>query len=395
MLSRRTAWDRTENALTARVAAARARGQRLIDLTETNPTRVDLVDARPQVALLGHPRGAVYEPASLGHASAREAVARYVASRGGAIDPAHVVLAASTSELYAWLFQLLCDAGDRVLVPRPSYPLFQWLAGPEGVELDGYPLVREAGFRVDLDALERAVRPTTRALLLVSPNNPTGTFVRRDEAEALVALAARHDLAIVADEVFGDFVHGALAADRLPTFAGTEGALTFALGGLSKVCLLPQLKLGWGAVSGPRALVDEALARLEVLADTYLSVSTPVQLALPELLDARGPTLERTRARLAANLAAIDRAIAAGGPSCTVRRLPTDGGWTAILEVPRVLDEDGWARLLLDEQGVVVQPGWFYDLDRDGFLVVSLIVAEAAFAEGIGRLVAAVDHASR
>ena len=393
----RTGWDLSENRLAAVLAEARAAGRRLVDLTEGNPTRAGLagVDVAPLLAALGHPRGARYEPVALGHPEARAAVARYYAERGLAIDPARIVLGASTSEAYGWLLKLLTERGDEVLVPAPSYPLLEYLACLEDVALTPYPLLREEGWRIDLGALDRAAseRERARAVVLVHPNNPTGSFARRDEAAALEALAAERGLALIVDEVFGDYAHGALPPDRLPSFAGRGGALTFVLSGLSKVMALPQLKLGWIVVSGPEELAAAAMQRLEVIADTYLSVSTPVQLALPEILAARGPVQRAILARVQQNLAALDAALAAlaalaGQSGAAVRRLPVDGGWYAILEVPRFHDEDGWVELLVREEGVVVHPGYFFDMPRDGFLVVSLLPDPAAFADAVARALA-------
>lgn len=389
--SERTAWDLSENPLAIEIARARAEGRALVDLTESNPTRAGLSSASQLVALLGHARGATYEPAALGHAAARAAVARYYEERGLSVSPSRVALSASTSEAYGWLFKLLCERGDEVLVPAPSYPLFSFLAALEDVELASYPLVREEGWRVDLAALEAAIGDETRAIVLVHPNNPTGSFVRRDEARAIEELARRHGLALIADEVFGDFAAPGLPADRLPSFVGPRAALTFVLSGLSKVAALPQLKLGWIAVLGPDAIAEEAMRRLEVIADTYLSVSTPVQLALPEILAERAAIQGAIRARTAENVGALDAAIAAHGGGA-VRRLPADGGWYAILEVPRTRDEDAWALLFVREEGVIAHPGYFFDMDRDGFLVLSLLPDPAAFrgaAERIMRRLAA------
>jgi aspartate/methionine/tyrosine aminotransferase len=387
--SHRTAWDRSENALSRELARARAEGRRLVDLTESNPTRVGLGGA-DLVPLLGDPRGAAYAPAALGHPAARAAVARYYADRGLAVPADRVCLSASTSEAYGWLFKLLCDRGDEVLVPAPSYPLFAYLAALEDVALVHYPLMREEGFRTDVAALEARVGPRTRAIVLVHPNNPTGSFVRRDEAAAIERVAARHGLALVVDEVFGDYAHGPLAADRLPSFAASreQEALTFVLSGLSKVTAMPQVKLGWIVVDGPAAIAEEALGRLEVIADTYLSVGTPVQLALPEILARRGPIQAAIQARVRENLAALDAAVAALGPEAPVRRMPVDGGWYATLWVPRTRDEDAWVGLLVREEGVIVHPGYFFDFAEDGVLVVSLLPEPAAFRTAIERVAA-------
>jgi alanine-synthesizing transaminase len=387
--ARRTAWDLGENRLAALVSEARASGHALVDLTESNPTRGDLAPAEPLIALLGHPRGAVYAPASLGVPAAREAVAQYYADRGLSVPADRVTISASTSEAYGFLLKLLCERGDRVLVPAPSYPLLEYLATLEDVELAPYPLVREEGFRPDLDALERAasVDHRARAIVMVHPNNPTGTFMRRSDAEAIEAIAERHELSLLIDEVFGDYAHAPLRPDRLPSFAGRSRALTFVLSGLSKVVALPQVKLGWIAASGPSPLVDEAMQRLEVIADTYLSVATGTQLALPEILAARAPIQRAILERVTGNLASLDAAIRAAGEDAPVRRLPVEGGWYAILEVPRTIDEDAWLERLIKEAGVLVHPGYFFDMDADGYLVVSLLPPPHVFAPAASRLI--------
>lgn len=383
--SRRTGWDRSDNAFSRDVARARAAGRALIDLTESNPTRAGLGGA-DLVPLLGHARGAAYAPTALGHPAARAAVAHYYEDRGLDVPADRVCLSASTSEAYGWLFKLLCERGDEVLIPAPSYPLFAFLAALEDVTLVPYPLVREEGFRVDLSALEARLGERTRAVVLVHPNNPTGTFVRRDEARSIERLARERGLALIVDEVFGDYAHGPLPASRLPSFAGEREALTFVLSGLSKVTAMPQVKLGWIVTSGPPALVAEALGRLEVIADTYLSVSTPVQMALPEILAQRGPIQDAIRTRVERNLAALDAALAELGSEAPVRRMAMDGGWYATLEVTRTRDEDAWVELLVREDGVIVHPGYFFEFAETGCLVVSLLPEEEAFREAIGKV---------
>lgn len=390
----RTAWNLSENSLTAGIAEARMAGRALADLTESNPTRCGLFDAAPLIARLGHPRGVLYSPAPLGHPDARRAVARYYEERGLPADEARIALCASTSEAYGWLLKLLCERGDRVLVHAPSYPLLEYLACLEDVEITPYPLVREEGFRVDLGELTRVVDDRTRAIVIIHPNNPTGSFVRRADADALYELAERRGLALIVDEVFGDYAHGPLPADRLPSFAGRTEALTFVLSGLSKVAALPQLKLGWIAVSGPPDVTEEAMRRLEVIADTYLSVGTSVQLALPDILAERAPIQAAILARVIANLAALDGAITSLGETAAVRRLPVDGGWYAILEVPRTLDEDAWVELLVREEGIIVHPGYFFDMARDGYLVVSLLPEAEVFTAAAARLIGAIARHS-
>jgi aspartate/methionine/tyrosine aminotransferase len=388
MFSSRTSWDRTENRLTRAIQQARSAGREPFDLTDSNPTRAGIFDLEPLVAELGHLRGARYEPAPRGHFEARGAVAGYYRERGFAIDPERVVLTASSSEAYAWIFSLLADADDAVLIPRPSYPLFGWIAANQKVRLVTYPLQRDAGFRLDMGELRRAIDARTRAIVLVHPNNPTGSFVRRDEARELCALAKEHHLALVVDEVFGDYVFAPSSGEALPSFLDIEGApLTFVLSGLSKVMLLPQCKLGWTVVHGPDDLVLEAMARLELIADTYLSVATPVQLALPALLQRRSAVQSAMQKRLRDNLAALDGAIAEIGPASSVRRLPCEGGWYAVLEVPRIHDEETWAELLIQKEDAIVHPGYFFDFDRDGFLVVSLLPPVDGFRDAVRRVV--------
>jgi aspartate/methionine/tyrosine aminotransferase len=396
MFSARTSWDRTENSLARALDRARAEGRLLYDLTESNPTRAALVDLTPLVAELGHPRGAVYEPAPLGHLEARRAVAGYYGARGARVSAERVVLSASTSEAYSWLFGLLADPDDTILVPRPSYPLLGWIAAQRRVRLVPYQLSREANFRIDLPDLRRAIDRRTRAIVLVNPNNPTGSFVRKDEIVELFSLAREHDLALIVDEVFADYPLDAAPTDVVSSFtelfevgsgaAGPVAPLCFVLSGLSKVLLLPQCKLGWTVVNGPDELVTEALGRLELIADTFLSVSTPVQLALPALFVHRAALVRAVGARLRENLSALDAALARLGSGAPVRRLPTYGGWYATLEVARVRDEERWVELLIREDGVIVHPGYFFDFDRDGFLVVSLLPRPDVFREAAERL---------
>jgi alanine-synthesizing transaminase len=382
MFSARTRWDLTPNRLAAVVARARAAGRPLLDLTETNPTRAGLV-APPQVLqALADPRGLRYQPDPRGLRSAREAVAADHARRGCAVDPDRVVLTASTSEAYAFLFKLLCDPGDSVAVPQPSYPLFEYLARLEDAEVATYPLRYDGEWHLGRGELEAALTPRTRAVVVVSPNNPTGSYLKGDEADALLALCAGRDLAVVADEVFADFE---LRDDprRVTSLAGRPEALTFALGGLSKSCGLPQLKLAWIAVSGPGA--ETALERLEVIADTYLSVSTPVQEAAAAIL-ADLPALQAPiREQIGANLARL-RADVARAP--VVSLLEPEGGWSAVLRVPAHRSEDDWCARLVEDDGVLVQPGYFFDFPGEAFLVLSLLTPGDVFAEGTARLLA-------
>jgi alanine-synthesizing transaminase len=370
--SKRLPWDLAENAL-ARALAARS--DRYIDLSEANPTRAGLV---PDVdlGLLANPRALRYEPHPKGAFVAREAVAAYYGeSRGAAVDPERIVLTASTSEAYALLFKLLCDPGDSVLVPEPSYPLFGYLTALESVRAVPYALRWDGEWHLDPEAVLAAAGPTTRAIVLVSPGNPTGAYLKESELRGLSAVCERIGCALICDEVFADFPRGP-DPRRVSTTAGHEPVLTFTLSGLSKVAGLPQLKLGWCVVSGPLDEVNGALSRLELVADSYLSVSTPVQLAAPSLLALREPYQRRVCDRIEANLFALSHARGAGAPWDIV---PAEAGWSAILAVPSARSEEEWALRLLDA-GVLVQPGYFYDFPGGSHLVASLLPPEREFA---------------
>ena len=388
MFSSRTAWDRAPNPLASAAAAARREGP-LLDLTESNPTAVGLEPPADVLALLGDPGAAVYAPDAAGWVPARAAVAADYARRGADVDAAQVVLTASTSEAYAHLFKVLCDPGDHVLVPRPSYPLFQFLADLESVEVSPYALAYDGAWHLGLSAVAAALTPRTRAVVVVAPNNPTGSYLKKDEWAQLAALCAGRGIAVVADEVFADYPLRA-DAGRVPTLAAEPPSLTFCLGGLSKSCGLPQLKLGWIAVCGPGAPRTEALARLELVADTYLSVATPVQRAAPAILS-RALALRRPiAARVAANHAELLRALA-GSPATP---LDVEGGWSAVVHLPSTRTEDEWALDLLRRDRVLAHPGYFFDFPREAYLVVSLLPPPEVFAEAMRRLRARVDESA-
>jgi alanine-synthesizing transaminase len=384
MFSERTHWDLRPNRLAERLAARRAAGARILDLTESNPTRAGLPCPDDVLATLARAEARRYEPRPFGLPAAREAVAADFARRGFPVGPDRVVLSASTSEAYAFLFKLLCDPGDEVLVPRPGYPLFEFLATLESVRVLPYPLAYDGEWRLDLSALRAAVGPRTRAVVVVSPHNPTGACLKRDERDAVEALCAGHGVALVSDEVFADY---SFRDDprRAASVAHDGPALAFALGGLSKSCGLPQLKLAWAAVTGPEPLRRDALARLEVVADTYLSVSTPVQVAAPELLSRREELSAPIRARVRANLEALRAAIA---PGCPATLLEPEGGWSAVLRVPATRTEEERVTRLLEERDVLVHPGYFFDFPHEAFLVLSLLPPESDFAEGVARVLA-------
>ncbi len=306
----------------------------------------------------------------------------YYSAQGSAVDPSRIFLTASTSESYAWLFKLLADPGDEVLAPRPSYPLFEFLAQMESVCVAQYPLVYHDGWSIDTDALARAVTERTRAIVLVNPNNPTGSFVRRGEVETLVELCAERGIALISDEVFADY---ALEPDarRVTSLAGVEGALTFCLSGLSKIAGMPQMKLGWIVTGGPPVLRAAAAERLDLIADTYLSVGTPVQHALPSLLAAGESVRRQITTRTRQNLADLREA---AGSHPSVQVLNVDGGWNAILRVPRTRTEEEWCLDLLENASVLAQPGFFYDFESEAFLVLSLLTEPQTFGEGVRRI---------
>ena len=381
--SSRTRWNLAPNRLAAAVEARRRRGERILDLTESNPTRCGLAPAGPQVlAALASAESLRYDPHPRGLLGAREAVAALYGGRGVALGADRIVLTASTSEAYAHLFRLLADPGDAVLVPSPCYPLFDFLARINDVVLKPYLLVEEDGFRIDLGTVEEAAAEGARAILVVNPGNPTGAYLKADERHALADLCARRGMALVGDEVFSDFP---LVPDagRAASVAGEARALTFVLDGISKMLALPQMKLGWIAASGPPEVLEEALGRLEVIADTYLSVNTPVQAALPGLLALRPAVQAAIRARLEANLRALEAILA---PPHPVRPLPVEGGWSAVLRVPATRGDETWALDLLEGEGVLVHPGFLFDFPCEGRLVVSLLPEEGVFREGVDRL---------
>jgi alanine-synthesizing transaminase len=371
-----------ENALTREIGRLRASGAPIIDLTETNPTRVGLPYPPALVNALADPRALEYRPSPFGLEAAREAVAADLARGGRAVSADRLVLTASTSESYALLFKLLCDPGDEVLIPQPSYPLFDLLTRLDDVVAVPYQLDWQGVWSIDRASLERAMTPRTRAVLVVSPNNPTGSWLRRDDLGWLAATAARESLAIIGDEVFADYPL-ASRGDAARVLDQAE-ALTFSLGGLSKSIGLPQMKLGWIAAGGPTAIVDDALARLEVIADTYLSVSTSVQVAAPALFEAGAAVREAIRTRLAQNLSAL-RALAAAAPAVTL--VEPEGGWSAVLQVPATQSEEALALRLAADHHVIAHPGYFFDFAREAFVVVSLLPEPAVFAEGARRLV--------
>ncbi|HEY3216489.1 MAG TPA: pyridoxal phosphate-dependent aminotransferase [Candidatus Eisenbacteria bacterium] len=391
MLSRRLPSERTPNPWARALAARRAADAPLLDLTESNPTRVGLGGAgEVELASLADPRAARYEPDPRGLASARRAIADYYRSRGQSIDPEHIVLTSGTSEAYAHLFRLLADPGDAFLVSAPSYPLFEPLAALEGVRIEPYRLVYDGRWHLDLGSVEAALAGDSRvrAIIVVQPNHPTGSCLDADEVEAFESVCERHDLALISDEVFGDFNWS--SDDRpLPSLLGERRVPAFVLGGLSKSCGMPQLKLSWIVAAGPNAARERALQGLEWIADLFLSVSTPVQLALPQLLEAGHDFRRRMRERLSANQRLL-RELAVRRPAIDV--LSGEGGWASVLRLPVLRTGEEWALALL-ERGVVVHPGHFYDIDGEAYVVVSLIPESEPFARALAQIEASLAEA--
>ncbi|MGC4085427.1 MAG: aminotransferase class I/II-fold pyridoxal phosphate-dependent enzyme [Vicinamibacterales bacterium] len=373
------------NELSRTVARLRAAGAPLVDLTESNPTRAGFEYPDDLLAPLADPRGLAYRPDALGLIDARHAVADDFARRGITMTVDHLALTASTSEAYSLLFKVLCDPGDEVLIPQPSYPLFEHLTRLDAVEAVAYRLDYHGRWVVDIASVEHAISDRTRALLLVNPNNPTGNFVSAVDLEALAVLCAPRGIAIISDEVFADYELVEESAVPRGQLAGRDDVLGFTLGGLSKTVGLPQVKLGWIGVSGPGSLVDATMPRLELACDTYLSVSTPVQLAASALLDRGRLIRHRILERVRANLTTCARLVH-DSPSCSL--LHAEGGWYAVLRVPTLMAEEELMLSLLRDDSVLVHAGYFFDFPHESFLVVSLLPVEPLFADGVSRVLA-------
>jgi aspartate/methionine/tyrosine aminotransferase len=415
MFSERTNWRLSQNRFTQAVEEARSRGVRLIDLAASNPTRVGLqYDDAAILGSLGSPRAMDYDPQAKGLLEARQAVARYYSQHSPhgnvpigfsstEVDPERIILTASTSEGYSYVFRLLCNAGDELLVPKPSYPLFEFLADLHDVKLIPYPLIYDHGWQMDFHSLEQAVTQRTRGVVLVHPNNPTGSYVHAAELGPLNAFCQAHQLALIVDEVFLDYSlspskseHVGTAALGCPaeqrsavppppltsSFVSNDEVLTFTLSGLSKISALPQMKVAWIATSGPTQHAEAAMARLEVIADTYLSMNAPIQWAIPTMLDQKNSIQSQLMQRVRQNLAELDRQLATQ-KAC--QRLHIEGGWYATLRVPVTRTDEDLAIALVREKSVLIHPGHFYDFEIDGYLVLSLISPAEEFAEGCRR----------
>lgn len=371
------------NALARLIHAKRRSGAAMVDLTESNPTRVGLSYPAGLLEPLGDARATEYDPQPLGLWPARAAVAADFRRRGIVISADRVALTSSTSEAYALLFKLLCDAGDQVLVPHPSYPLFEHLTRLECVDAVPYALEYHGSWRIDIESVRRAFSDRVRAILIVSPNNPTGSLLHRDDLSMLAELAVEHRVPLIGDEVFADYRLDAAPASSHVLANGD--IVAFSLGGLSKSAGLPQLKLGWIGFGGPSDQVDAALAAYEIIADTYLSVSTPVQGAAADLIESGAAIRAQIMARLKRNLESL-RAQATAFAAINV--LPVEGGWSAVLQVPAVGSEEALMLALLEKDDVLVHPGYFFDFPREAFIVLSLLVEPPVFDRGVARVLA-------
>src|SRR5712692_6794264 len=378
MFAKRTNWNLTPNRLSAALAAHREAGKPLLDLTVSNPTECGFeYDGSAILSALSNAAALSYEPNPRGLESARRAVADYYADRKENVSVEDIFLTTSTSEAYSYVFRTLCDPGDEVLIPSPSYPLFDFLADIQDVRLVRYPLLYDHGWQIDFHALEQAITPRTRGVIVVHPNNPTGHFAKRAEIAKLNSICSAREMAIIADEVFLDF---ALEENRPASFAGNRGALTFTLSGLSKISGLPQMKAAWLIAGGPQQWKSDVLARLEVIADTYLSVNAPVQLAIRKFLEQRHGFQKQVMSRVRRNLAELDRQLAA---QKAVSLLKVEGGWCAVLKVLATRSDEDLAIELLTGHCVSVHPGHFYEFPSDGYLVLSLIAPSANFSQGL------------
>jgi alanine-synthesizing transaminase len=397
MFADRTDWNLAPNRLSQALDRHRAAGKPLIDLTVSNPTECGFdYDHQAVLQALSNPAALAYEPNPRGLASARNSVADYYAERGANVDIENIFLTTSTSEAYSYVFRLLCNPGDEILVPAPSYPLFGFLTEIQDVKLVHYPLLYDHGWQIDFHALQQAITTRTRAIIVVHPNNPTGHYTKSRELEQLNKICNTNDLAIIADEVFLDFsLSGAnsnrsegefpSSGPRHDTFAVNLGALTFTLSGISKISGLPQMKAAWLVASGPASLTAPALARLELVADTYLSPNAPIQLALPSFLAHRHHFQSQLVTRVQGNLAELDSQLAVHSG---VFRLAVEAGWYAVLRVPATRSDEDLALELLQSQNVYVHPGHFYDFPASGHIIVSLISQLNEFAEGLSRILA-------
>jgi len=388
MFSQRTNWFFDTNPLIARLKAIRDQGEKILDLTESNPTACGFKYPKEKIlTALANSKNMSYEPSPRGSLASREAIVSHYQKRGLKVNAEQVFFTASTSEAYAFLFRLLLNPDERILVPRPSYPLFEFLAQLNDVEMDYYSLVYDGKWSIDFKALKQAVTSQHKAILLVNPNNPTGSYIKEEELKELNHICYRHNLALICDEVFSDY---RFDQDKkiVPGLAGNSPVLTFSLGGASKSLGLPQMKIGWVIGSGPEELVKPALERMEIILDTYLSVNTPVINSLPSWLKLQSSIQQEISGHLLENRDYL-RKKSSSIPSCQC--LHVEGGWYAILKLPAVKNEEAWTFEFLEKDRVFVHPGYFFDFEEESFIVLSLLVSPKVFQEGVARILSRLE----
>lgn len=380
--SHRLSWFVSQNRFSKEIALLRAAGISLLDLSNSNPTTARFAYPHEEIgAALAGVRDFTYHPDPAGSRQARETIAAYYRERSVEVSPERILLTASTSEAYGHLFKLLCDPGDEILIPQPSYPLFEYLASLESVRTIPYLLRYDGSWHVDFSSLDAGFSSRTRAIVVVNPNNPTGSCLKEDESSRLMMLAAKHRLAVISDEVFLDYsVEAAAIAPR--SLINRQEALTFALNGLSKCAGMPQMKLGWLVIGGPEEQARDAGENLELILDTYLPVNTPVQRVLPALFEIGRSLRNQICERIKANFAALQLIL----EHCPAHALYTEAGWSAVIRLPATRREEDWVFALLREKQVIAQPGYFFDMPGGAYAVVSLITPEEEFREGISRL---------
>jgi alanine-synthesizing transaminase len=388
MFSSRTQWNLAPNRLSALVAAKRLRGEVILDLTESNPTRCGISYPEKEIlAALATTSSLLYQPEPRGLLTARKALSDFYATLGITVRAEHMMLSASTSEAYSFLFKLLCNAGDEVIVPQPSYPLLEYLCQLNDVALRQYRLVYDGEWHIDFESLQSAFSDRTRAIVLVHPNNPTGSYLKQHEFERVCAIAVEHHCAVIADEVFQPYsffpdVH------RANILALQSSALLFSLNGISKLLGLPQLKLSWIIISGHPKQIAEAFDRLDIIADTYLSVNTPAQVALPKLLEQLQCIGEQIRKRVCSNYQMLQNIF----KDSTVSVFHGEGGWYGILQLPQFHNDDEWAVELLLQQRILVHPGHFFEMKQNSCIVLSLLPSPDVFADALSRIRMFVEH---
>jgi len=386
--SQRTGWDLTETEWARRLRERRAAGLPILDLTASNPTHCGFdYDAQGTLAALGNPASLDYDPDPKGLRLARAGVAGYYADHGATVDLEHVFLTTSTSEAYSFLFRLLCDPGDEVLIAQPSYPLFDFLADLNDVRLVPYPLFYDCGWHLDPEALRLRITSRTRAIAVVHPNNPTGHFTKPAERAVMEQLCADHGLALIVDEVFLDYslAHRSAETEAQSFAGGDHPVLTFVLSGLSKVAALPQMKAAWIICQGPTRDLQNALERLDVIADTFLSMNAPIQWALPHWMAGRAEIQAQILARVRTNLATLDHQL---GSQSVISRLAIEAGWYVVLRIPATQSDAQTAFSLLEQYGVAIHSGGFFGFRDTGWLGASLLGVESEFRNGISQIAA-------